>query len=161
MSYWKKKYNPDKIQCCGKINPGKENERRCSNMFYRNVGNIKNDEICCHLHKEQKVTYSSEINQFRIPPKEESEFSFWENFKDIAILILNMIDSPSDYNSFARVSRSTAKAAQFLKNQKMTSFRKIAWISPLFYGKSKHTNLYSLPNGQIVDEENTFLVKRY
>lgn len=138
-TYWKKKYNPDKIQCCGKVNQGKENERRCSNMFYRSIG----DEIYCHSHKNQKVTYSAGVDQF----------------KDIAILILNIIDSPSDYNSFARVCRSTAKAAQFLKPQKMISFRKKAWISPIYYNKSKGTKLFSLPNGQIVDENNTFLNK--
>ena len=102
MSYWNKKYNIQKIRCCGKL----KNGERCKNKFFE-----FNGILTCHLHKEQKDAtywYTSAIG----------------NFKDVAKMIAGLIDDPNTFNSFARVCRSTAKACHELQSIKMISWRR-------------------------------------
>lgn len=131
MAYWKKK-TCKLVQCYGKT----KNGDRCSNKIYLEP---KSKVYTCHLHSDQVIsfTYGSTVG-------------LW---KDVAIIIGRYIDNASDFHAFSKVCRSTAKAAAILKKEKITQFKKrVRYVDNGFM-----KTVWCLPNGDLLDENETFI----
>ena len=112
-----------RFRCLGNNKDGS----RCKNMF---LVSQHNQELTCSKHSAQHVSYQYSKVKTACP------------LHDIAKLIAQEIDDPATFNSFAKISLSTAKACSKLQKEKKKQFGK-----PFVFDGLVIQNVIELPNG--------------